>query len=408
MTVVIDGVRTPRGKAKPDGGLAAVPPLKLVETVMTALIERTGVDPGAIDEVVLGCASQVDGQGANLARTAVLTAGLPAHVPGISVNRLCSSGLDAVAIGAGLIASGQAEVVLAGGVESVSNVPMFSDRGPLWTDAEVVRAVGSVHMGIAADLVATELGLTREELDAYGARTQQRAAAAWERGDHDRSLVVPEGATIGRDEHVRAGVDVEALATLPPAFAELGASGQDALALSRVDGINGIDGIDRIDHIDHLHTRGTSPSVADGAGMLLLTSEAAAERLGLAARARVVGTASAGCDPVRMLLAGQDAVERVLERHGLTARDLDVVEFAEAFSALCLRFQRDLDVEDARFNPNGGTIAMGHAFGATGAILLTGLMDELERRGGRYGVAAVSGGAGIGAAVLLEHLAATG
>ena len=392
--LLLEGVRTPRGKAKPDGGLGAVSPLALVESVLGAALERAGVAGDAVDEVVLGCASQVDGQGANLARTAVLTSGLPDAVPGITVNRFCSSGLDAVAVGVGLIASGQADVVLAGGVESVSSVPMFTDRGPLWTDKDVIGRIGSVHMGIAADLVATEEGFTRAELDAYGERTQRLALEAWERGDHQRSLVIPDGATITRDEHVRAGVSLEGLAGLPPAFAELGASGQDALALEHVDGLEGI---------EHLHTRGTSPSVADGAAMTVLASPEAAHRLGVAPRARIAGTTSAGCDPVRMLLAGQIAVERALQRAGWGPQDLDVVEFAEAFSALCLRFQRDLGVEDDRFNPNGGTIAMGHAFGATGAILLTGLVDELERRGARRGVAAVSGAAGSGAAVLVER-----
>ncbi len=395
MTVVmIEGVRTPRGKAKPGGGLADVSPLKLVESVLTGVLERAGLDPGRVDEVVVGCASQVAGQGADIARTAVLSVGLPATVPGMTVNRFCSSGLDAVAVGAGLISSGQAEVVLAGGVESVSNVPMFSDDGPLWKDLDVVKRVGSVHMGIAADIAATELGYTREELDAYGERTQRLAREAWGRGDHDRSLLIPDGATIDRDEHVRDDITLESLAALPPAFGELGASGQDQIALARLDGL---------DHIDHLHTRGTSPSVADGAAMTLLASAEAAERLGLTPRANIVGAGAAGCDPVRMLLAGQIAVEQVLDRAGLAADDLDVVEFAEAFSALCLKFQRELGVDGDRFNPNGGTIAMGHAFGATGAILLTGLVDELERRSGRYGVAAVSGAAGSGAAVLVER-----
>lgn len=391
---MIEGVRTPRGKAKPGGGLADVTPLKLVESVLTGVLERAGLDPGQVDEVVVGCASQVAGQGADIARTAVLSAGLPDTVPGISVNRFCSSGLDAVAVGAGLISSGQAEVVLAGGVESVSNVPMFSDDGPLWKDLDVVKRVGSVHMGIAADIAATELGYTREELDAYGERTQRLAREAWERGDHARSLLIPEGATIERDEHVRDDITLESLAALAPAFEELGASGQDQIALARLDGL---------DHIEHLHTRGTSPSVADGAAMTLLASADAAERLGLTPRANIVGAAAAGCDPVRMLLAGQIAVEQALDRAGLGADDLDVVEFAEAFSALCLKFQRELGVDGDRFNPNGGTIAMGHAFGATGAILLTGLVDELERRSGRYGVAAVSGAAGSGAAVLVER-----
>ena len=395
MVLMIDGVRTPRGKAKPDGGLAAVAPLDLVTSVIHGTLERSCTDPAEVDEIVVGCASQVDEQGGGLARTAGLMAGLPDTVPGMTINRYCSSGLDAVAVGAGLISSGQAEVVLAGGVESVSRVPMFSDRGPLWQDLDVVRRVGSVHMGIAADVVATEEGLRREELDAYGERTQRLAREAWERGDYDRSLLIPDGATIDRDEHVRENLTVEDLAGLPPAFAELGESGQDQLAL---------DHLASLERIEHLHTRGTSPAIADGAAMTLLASEQATERLGLVPRARISGSAAAACDPVRMLLAGQHAVEQVLARTGVSPDELDLVEFAEAFSALCLKFQRDLGIDDDRFNVNGGTIAMGHAFGATGTILLTGLVDELERRGAHRGVAAVSGAAGSGASVLVERV----
>ena len=393
-TQVIDAVRTPRGKAKPDGGLAEVPPTDLVGAVLTGVLQRVDLDPSLVDEVVVGCASQVDEQGGGVARTAALAAGLPDSVPGISVNRYCSSGLDAVAVGAGLIASGQAEIVLAGGVESVSRVPMFSDRGPLWGDLDLMTRLGAVHMGIAADIAATESGFTREALDAYGARTQRLAKEAWDRGDYDRSLVVPDGATIDRDEHVRPSVDLDELASLPPAFAELGAQGQDRIAVDRLDGL---------ERVEHLHTRGTSPSVADGAAMTLLASDAAVDRLGLAPRGRIVRSAAAACEPIRMLLAGQQAVEQILSKERLDPDDLDLVEFAEAFSALCLRFQQDLGVGDDRFNVNGGTIAMGHAFGATGAYLLTGLIDELERRDAQRGVAAVSGAAGSGAAVLVER-----
>lgn len=393
---LVDAVRTPRGKAKAGGGLAAVRPVDLVGTVLTAAVERAGLAGVPVDDVIVGCAAQVDGQGGNIARTAALLAGLGDAVPGLTVNRLCSSGLDAIAAGAGMIASGAADVILAGGVESVSSVPMFADRAPLYTDPDVVERIGAVHMGIAADLVATEEGLRREDLDAYGERTQHRAQEAWRAGRYDRSLVVPEGATITADEHVRGDVTAAALAALPPAFADLGASGQDALALKHIDGLEAI---------EHLHTRGTSPSLADGAAMTVLASEEAVARYGLSARARVVGSAAAGGDPVRMLLAGQMAIERVLRRAGLAASAIDVVEFAEAFAALCLKLQRNLGLDDDRLNPNGGTIAMGHAFGATGAILATGLIDELERRGGRFGVAAVSGAAGTGAAVLFEHIA---
>ncbi|WP_326959093.1 thiolase family protein [Amycolatopsis sp. NBC_01286] len=358
-------VRTPRGKASPRGGLASVPPLSLVTSLLDALVAR-GLDPAVVDQVILGCASQTGEQGANLARTAVLAADWPVSVAGMTVNRFCSSGLDAVALGAALIRAGEAEVVVAGGVESVSRVPMFTDGGPLWTE----ERFGAGNMGIAADLVAADEGFTRPELDAYGLRTQQLAATAWKDGRYDESLVPVAGLT--HDEHVRPSTSAEALAELPSSFGGL-------------------------------HTRGTSPSLADGAGLVLLASPEAAARLGLAPRANVLGSVTAGSDPIRMLLSGQLAVSRLLDRHGVHPSEVDVVEFAEAFAALCLKIRRDLGFGDDVFNVNGGTIAMGHAFGATGAILLAGCVDELTRRGGRYGVTAVSGAAGSGTAVLVER-----
>ncbi|MFD8497604.1 acetyl-CoA C-acyltransferase [Amycolatopsis sp. NPDC059657] len=397
---VLATARSPRGKASSSGALSGVTPLSLVEQVMNALVTRAGITPESVDQVILGCASQAGEQGGNIARTAVLDAGWPPSVPGMTVNRFCSSGLDAIAVGAGMIRSGEAEVVLAGGVESVSRVPMFTDGGPLWTDSSVVARIGSVHMGIAADTVATELGYTREELDAYGVRTQQLAAAAWKDGRFDASLVpITDDSgevALAHDEHVRPGTTAEALAGLPPAFAELGATGQDGLVLRH---------LRELDMIRHLHTRGTSPSVADGAGLVLIGSAAAARRLGLAPRALLKGSMSAGSDPIRMLLSGQDATVRVLERFGLTPSDVDVMEFAEAFAALCVKIQRELGFAEEVFNPNGGTIAMGHSFGATGAILLTGCVDELDRRQGRYGVVAISGAAGSGTAMLVERVA---
>ncbi|WP_024794377.1 acetyl-CoA C-acyltransferase [Tomitella biformata] len=398
---VLGSLRTPRGKAHAGGGLAGVSPLSLVEKLLGGLVHRLGLDPEAVDDVVLGSATQVGAQGGNLARTAVLTAGWPQRVPGQSVNRFCASGIDAVATASALVKSGQADLVVAGGVDSVSAVPMFADQGPLWTDPAVVEAIGSVHMGIAADIAATELGLTRAELDAYGLRSQARAAAAWADGFYDSTVLPvrgPDGTIVlAHDEHVRA-VTADQMAALPAAFAELGAGGQDALALRHLPGLA---------EIQHLHTRGTSPSLADGAGLVIVGTAEAAARAGLTPLARVVGAASAGSDPVRMLAAGQIAIERALSRAGLTPADLDVVEFAEAFSALCLKIQRELGFGEGRFNVNGGTIAMGHAFGATGAILIGQAVEQLNRSGGRYGVAAVSGAAGLGSALLLENLTAT-
>ncbi|ORI19264.1 acetyl-CoA C-acyltransferase [Rhodococcus sp. 1168] len=394
---VLGSLRTPRGKSWASGGLAGTTPLQLVEQLLNGLVTRLGLDPTVVDEFVLGSATQVGPQGGNIARTAILTSGWPQHIPGLMVNRFCASGIDAVSVASALVRSGQADLVIAGGVESTSSVPMFADKGPLWADNDVIESIGSVHMGIAADIAATEGGYEREELDAYGVRTQHRAAAAWAYGFFDSTVMpVLDGAgavALDHDEHVRASVTAEQLADLPPAFAELGASGQDALALRH---------LPELGEIRHLHTRGTSPSVADAAAMVVIGTVEAAQRAGLTPHARVVSAASSGSDPVRMLHAGQHAIERVLERTGHTPDDLDVVEFAEAFSALCLKIQRELRFGDERFNVNGGTIAMGHAFGATGAILVGQAAEQLNRSGGRYGVAAVSGAAGLGSAVLLE------
>lgn len=364
---IYETLRTPRGKARPGGGLNDVSPLDM----LTKLLNGLPVDKA--DDVIVGCASQNDDQGANLARTAALVSGFDA--PGMTVNRFCTSGIDAVRTAYALIASGQASSVVAGGVESVSRVPMFSDRGPLWS-----LPVGQIHMGTAADVVATVEGFTREELDQYGLRTQTLAAAAWAAGRYDRSLFPVNALT--HDEHVRPGQTIEAYRAMEPAFAD---PAQDALT--------------GMDHVNHLHTRGTSPSLCDAAGVALIGRD-----LNLIPRARIVATATATADPVLMLTAGQTAVEQALAGAGLTADDVEVFEFAEAFAALCLKFQRDLKVGDDRFNVNGGTIAMGHAFGATGVLLIAACVDELERRKARYGVAAVSGAAGSGSAIILERV----
>ncbi len=399
---VLETLRTPRTKASPRGGLHGWSPVEMVSALLQALVERTGLDPGVIDDVVLGCASQVAEQGANLARTATLLSGWGAHIPGVTVNRFCASGIDSVASAAASIRAGFSRVVVAGGVESVSRVPMFSDGGPLWEHEETMQRIGSIHMGVAADLIATLEGHDRDQLDAYGLETQQKAARAWAAGFYQRSVVPlplrPGGdqgdGGVDSDEHVRPATSAETLAALPAAFESLGAAGQDALAERSYP---------QAHPIRHLHTVGTSPALADAAALVLLGNLEAAEVSGLAPRARVAGVATAAVDPVIMLTAGQEAVERVLDKCGLAPADVDVFEFAEAFAASCLRFRKALDAGPDRMNPNGGTIAMGHAFGATGAILVANCVDELDRRDGRYGVVAVSGAAGLGVAVLLER-----
>jgi acetyl-CoA C-acetyltransferase len=399
---VLAGVPTPRGKASPRGALHGTPPLRLVTGLLEALAER-GVKASSVEDMLLGCATQVDGQGCNLARTATLTAGWgPAGtgVPGATVNRFCASGLDAANLAAARVRAGDAQLVLAGGVESVSTVPMFSDRGPLYADAAVMKATGSVHMGIAADLVATRERFDRGTLDEYALRTRAKARAGWTSGAAATSVVPVRDASgkvvCARDELVDYAPTAAEVAALPPAFAELGADGQDAIVRARHPEMR---------EIHHLHTRASSPPLADAAALVAIGDLVAAGRLALRPRARILATIACADDPVVMLTAGQTAVERLLDRARLRAADVDVYEFAEAFSALCLRFQRDLDVRDDRLNPNGGTLALGHAFGATGAILLLNVVDELERRGGRYGVAAVSGAAGVGVATLVERVA---
>jgi len=397
--LILDYVRTPRGKASAKGSLHDRTATDLLIHLQHALVERTGLDPARVDDVIVGCASQVDEQGADIARTSALLAGWGDHVPGVTINRFCASGIDAVAATAARLRAGDLQLAVAGGVESVSRVPLFADRGPLWTDPATIRTVGSVHMGVAADLNATIEGLRREELDGYGVETQQKAAAAWAGGAFERSVVpVPasaHGPGLDHDELVRGQTTLDALAALPPAFAALGEGGQDEIALNAYPGVPAI---------EHLHTVGTSPQMADAAALLLLGTADSAEQAGITPRGRIVAATATAVNPVVMLTAGQSAVIEVIARAGLRPADIDVFEFAEAFAALCLKFRRELDAGPDRMNPNGGTMAMGHAFGATGAILVGSCLEELERRDGRYGVAAVSGAAGLGVAVVVERL----
>lgn len=395
---VLDFVRTARGKGSARGALHEHTPVDLVVALQRALVQRTALDTGTVEDVVLGCAGQVDEQGANLARTATLLADWGDRVPGVTLNRFCASGIDAVAQTAGRIRGGDLDLGVAGGVESVSRVPMFTDRGPLWSDPDTIRRIGSVHMGIAADLNLTIDGWTRAQLDCYGLESQTKAAKAWDGDFYDRAVIAlpgPDGVPAARDELIRSGTTAESLAALAPAFAELGASGQDAIALAAHP---------EVGSVRHEHTVGTSPALADAACLLLIGTRSAAHSAALRPRGRIVASASAATDPVIMLTAGQQAVEAVIAKAGLMPADIDVFEFAEAFAALCLRFRRDLDTGPGRMNPHGGTIAMGHAFGATGAILVGQCIEELEERDGRYGVAAVSGAAGLGAAVLIERV----
>lgn len=386
--VIVGGVRTPRGKGSAKGGLHGVSPVELVVHLLGALDAR-GVAPAAVDDLLIGCATQVDGQGGNLARTATLLAGWDPRVPGAMVNRFCASGLDAIALAASRVRAGDAALVIAGGVESVSRVPMFSDHGPLYDDPSVAARAGAIHMGVSADLIATLDRCERDDLDDYAERSRAKARAA----PRPPSLVALHG--LDHDELIDGAPDRATLATFAPLFADRAVD--VAVARARYP---------EAGPLRHLHTRGNSPQLADAAALVALADRSAADRIGLVARARILTSATCAVDPVIMLTAGQLAAERALERAGLAARDVAVFEVAEAFAATCLRFMRAFDLDHERMNPNGGTIALGHAFGATGAILALNVVDELARREARYGVACVSGAAGLGSAIVIERLAA--
>jgi acetyl-CoA C-acetyltransferase len=384
---ILTGARTGRGKGSPKGALHATPPVRLVAGLLGAL--RPRLASATVDDVILGCATQIDDQGANLARSATLLAGWEPSVPSLTINRFCASGLEAIALAASRVRANDAQLVVAGGVESVSRVPTFGDRGPLYADPDVMAAAGTIHMGVAADLVATLEGIDREACDAYGHATREKARKAL----RSPSIVTFEGAALDHDENVGYQPSLAELAALPPLFADR--PGEDAVALARYP---------QLSAIRHLHTRGSSPSLADAAALVAVGDLATADRTGLAPRARILATASCAGDPVTMLTAGQLAIEQALAKAGLHAADVAVFEFAEAFGALCVRLMRDLDVDHERLNPNGGTIALGHAYGATGAILMLNAVDELARRGDRYAVVAVSGAAGLGSAAVIERV----
>ncbi len=395
---ILDTVRTPRGKAKPTGGLADHKPIELVRQLFVALGQRNNLDPREVEDVLLGCVTQVKEQGTNIARVAVLYTGWPEQIPASTVTAYCASGLSSVGLAATQIHAGVADLIVAGGVESISRVPMLSDQGPLFEDPEVTAKTGGVFMGIAADLVATLEGYTREELDAYAVQSHHRAASARDNG-HFASSLVPvlhsDGSlALDHDEFIRGDTSMEAMASFPPVFAEMGAQGQDARALERYP---------EAGTIQHVHHRGNSNGMADGAGLVLLGSRDKALSLGLKRRARIRTVAQHAVDPVIMLTAIAGATEKALLQANLEASDIELFEVYESFSAVVLKYQRHFGVDNDIFNVCGGAIAMGHAFGATGSMMLTVLLDEMERRELNLGLVTVCGAAGLGIAVILER-----
>ncbi|MFK0170516.1 acetyl-CoA C-acetyltransferase [Streptomyces sp. NPDC090306] len=398
---VYEAIRTPRGRGRANGALHGTKPVDLVVGLLNEVRHRMpGLDPAGVDDVVLGVVSPVGDQGSDIARTAAMAAGLPHTVAGVQANRFCASGLEAVNMAAAKVRSGWEDLVLAGGVESMSRVPMGSDGGAWSMDPATNYDTGFVPQGVGADLIATLEGFGRADVDAYAAQSQARAAEAWKEGRFDRSVVPVRdrsGLTVlDRDEHLRPGTTVDSLAALKPSFAGPGLRGGfDAVALQKYHWV---------ERIDHVHHAGNSSGIVDGAALVLVGSAAAGERFGLRPRARIVSAAVSGADPTIMLTGPAPASRKALDKAGLRASDMDLVEINEAFAAVVLRFVRDLDLDPALVNVNGGAIAMGHPLGATGAMILGTLVDELERRGKRYGLATLCVGGGMGIATVVERL----
>lgn len=396
---IYDAIRTPRGRGRPDGALADVKPLHLVAGLLKELSARHDIGGDAVDEIVLGTVNPHGEQGSVLGRIAALAAGWGPHPAGLQVNRFCASGSEAIHIAAAKIAAGHADLIVAGGVESMSRVPMGSDGGP-WAE-DIDGAVGGAYVpqGISADLIATMDGMTRAELDGFALRSHHLADRAQKAGHFDGSVVPVRDAAglplLDRDELVRPDTTLERLGQLRPAFAGVGAEGYDLIARDVYPGIG---------PVHHLHTAGNSSGIADAAALVVLGSSEAGQRHGLTPRGRVAGCAVVGSDPTVMLTGPGPAVDRLLATHRLGYGDVDLFEVNEAFASVALRFLRHAGIDPDRMNPNGGAIALGHPLGATGAILTGTLLDELERRGVRRGVVTLCAAGGMAIATLIERV----
>ncbi|WP_053689247.1 acetyl-CoA C-acetyltransferase [Streptomyces sp. WM6372] len=398
---VYDAIRTPRGRGKANGALHGTKPIDLVVGLINALRERNpGLDPATIDDIVLGVVGPVGDQGSDIARIAAIAAGLPDTVAGVQENRFCASGLEAVNLAAAKVRSGWEDLVLAGGVESMSRVPMASDGGAWFNDPMTNWDTGFVPQGIGADLIATIEGFSRRDVDEYAALSQERAATAIKDGRFAKSVVPVTDrnglVVLDHEEFVRPGTTADTLAGLKPSFADIGdLGGFDAVALQKYHWI---------EKIDHVHHAGNSSGIVDGASLVAIGTREAGERNGLAPRARIVSAAVSGSEPTIMLTGPAPATRKALAKAGLTIDDIDLIEMNEAFAGVVLRFVKDMGVSLDKVNVNGGSIALGHPLGATGAMLLGTVIDELERQDKRYGLVTLCVGGGMGVATIVERL----
>lgn len=396
---IYDAIRTPRGKGRDSGALHGITATTLLVTLLTNLQQRHNLDTAQVDDVVLGCVTPVGEQGADIARTAVLAAGWHVDIAGMQINRFCASGLETVNLAAMKVRSGWESLVVAGGVESMSRVPMGSDGGALMQDPAISDQIGFVPQGISADLIASLEGFSRADVDAYALMSQQRAAQATTNG-HFKSLIPIKDAAgqllLAHDEHMRKGTTLEALAALAPAFQKSGEAHYDAIALRKYP---------QITQINHIHTAGNSSGIVDGAALVLVGSKEQGTALGLQPRARIVAAALVGDEPTIMLTGPAPATRKALRQAEMTLADIDLIEINEAFAAVVLKFMRDLGLETPdKLNVNGGAIALGHPLGATGAMLLGTALDELERRNQTTALITLCAGGGMGIATIIERV----
>ncbi len=397
---IYDTARTPRGKGRPDGALHEITPIQLATQMLQAIRDRSRLDTRLVEDVILGCVVPVGEQGGNIARIAALNADFAQTVPGVQINRYCGSGLEAVNFAAAKIRGGLADLVIGGGVESMSRIPMGADGGAWAMDPQVANKTYFVMQGISADLLATKYGLTRQDCDAYAVESQRRAAQAWAEGRFAKS-VVPVKDIIGlpvldHDETVRGDTTMEKLANLKPAFAEMGAkAGFDSIALQRYP---------QLERIEHMHHAGNSSGIVDGASAVLVGSKAVGDQLGLVPRARIRSAVTVGSEPTIMLDGPAAASRLALRKAGMNVGDIDLFELNEAFSSVVLAFMAELAVPHDRINVNGGAIAMGHPLGATGGMIIGILLDEMERRNLATGLVSLCEAAGMASATIIERV----